>query len=83
MQRKGTARMPLTATVPSPAKVRSVSGNESAMRTNQLPENMARNQNIDRQPMLDPREAPMTGPILGAVFVLVFSAAHRSNLKRR
>src|SRR6201747_312362 len=66
MQRIGTLRHALTATLPSPTMVRSVSGNDTAITNNHVPEQTTRNTNIDRQPRLALRAAAMTGPTLGA-----------------
>jgi hypothetical protein len=73
IQRSGTVCQALPATVPSPTMVRSVSGSESRMAKSQAPEEVTKNQKIDRQPRLAFRAAAMTGPMLGAEFVLVLS----------
>lgn len=58
-------------TDPSPTIVRSVSGNEIRISTSHSPEQITKNQKIDRHPRLEFNAAAMTGPVLGAVFVLV------------
>ena len=74
MHRSGTVYHAVTATLPSPTMVRTVSGSDAAITKSHVPEQMTRNQNIDRQPRLALRAAAITGPTLGAEFVLVPSA---------
>lgn len=50
--------------------VLNVSGNVRTIISSQVPEQATKNQNMERQPKLAFRAEAITGPTLGAVFVL-------------